>query len=983
MPKSQKTINTINILQLNLNRSRRAFDLLINKIKESDVDIVIGQEPNKAKSKALYCDKYCDTFLYVNRKLPVIDIRKGEGFVLAKLEFCTVISCYFSPNKPIDGFIELLESIETEIRHIRTGIILGGDLNAKASVIGSETTDARGRLLEEWLLSNRLIVLNEGNDPTFVGAGGTSRIDFSAASEKISTKISNWTVLTDEENLSDHSTIYFNLDLHTANTPIYSNKRGGWCVTETRARNFLEDTQNQTNIEDMTPDKLIECITIKCNKHFKTKSEDNKRKPVYWWNENIASKREQCIQFRRILTRARKKKVVAAVSDATRNYKSAKTELNKLIIESKNKCWKNLQDELDENVWGKAYQIVSRKVKQSTGTAITRDETNRQIDKLFPEQELIKREIKELSSNSIPLFGQDELKLAIETLKPKKAPGPDMITPKIAQLYYKTNSEEMLHAFNNCLKRGIFPPIWKEAKLVLLEKPKKENETETSYRPICLISVIGKLLEKLVVQRLQVEIEDKRLIHENQFGFRKGRSTIDALKKVLDIGEMIKLKAIKNREFCAMILIDIKNAFNTAPWNKIIKAVKKGNISAYIIRIIESYLSERSILTSNGRSVNISSGVPQGSVLGPTLWNLFYDEILHMETAGGVTLVAYADDLAVVVRSDSAAELECRSEFAVSEVVEKLGHMGLCVAQSKTELVLLAGRRKILNMQINIESCIIQSKNLVKYLGIYINKDLSMTEHIKKTTEKATQMINALNKIMPKTGKTRSSRKKVIASTVISSLLYAAPVWAKAIKYKVYNEKMNSVLRKLCIGITAAYRTAPGTALGVLAGIPPADLLMEERCEIYKNGKEYRKEAHKVKIRKWQQIWDQYSGWTKIFINDVGKWSNREWGEVDYFTTQIMTGHGIFCSYLKKIKKLQDDTCWFCPHTDTAEHTMFNCIRFKNERDSMNMLCGVGVTKQNIAELLLKSMENWEAITGTMRKIMKIKEQKEKEIKRL
>lgn len=238
-----------------------------------------------------------------------------------------------------------------------------------------------------------------------------------------------------------------------------------------------------------------------------------------------------------------------------------------------------------------------------------------------------------------------------------------------------------------------------------------------------------------------------------------------------------------------MVLIDIKNAFNTAPWGKIIGAAKKGNISAYMIRIIESYLSERSILTSNGGRVNISSGVPQGSVLGPTLWNLFYDEVLQMDIVDDVTLVAYADDLAVVVKSRSAAELEFMSEFAVGEVVERLGHMGLCVAKTKTELVLLAGRRKISNMQINVENSVIESKNMVKYLGIYINKDLSMTEHIKQTTEKATRMINTLTRIMPKTGKTRASRKRVLASAVISSMLYGAPVWIKATKYKFYKQK--------------------------------------------------------------------------------------------------------------------------------------------------------------------------------------------------
>lgn len=205
----------------------------------------------------------------------------------------------------------------------------------------------------------------------------------------------------------------------------------------------------------------------------------------------------------------------------------------------------------------------------------------------------------------------------------------------------------------------------------------------------------------------------------------------------------------------------------------------------------------------------------------------------------------------------------------------------------------------------------------------------------------------------------------------------------KSYKIQVLQAEIDSVLRKLCIGITAAYRTAPGTALGVLAGIPPAELLLEERCEIHKNGKQWKKEAQKVRLRKWQEIWDQYDGWTKNFIKDVEKWNNREWGEVDYFTTQVMTGHGIFCSYLKRIKKLEDDTCWFCSSVDTVEHTMFNCTRFNEERNNMNRLCDVRVTKENIAELMLKSKENWENITETMKTIMKIKQQTEKEKKRL
>lgn len=193
--------------------------------------------------------------------------------------------------------------------------------------------------------------------------------------------------------------------------------------------------------------------------------------------------------------------------------------------------------------------------------------------------------------------------------------------------------------------------------MVLLAKPKKTVDSPSTYRPICLIDTAGKLLEILIKNRLQKEIVENDMIQQNQYGFVKGRSTIDALEKVKEISSIIKQKAHKNKEFALMILLHVKNAFNSAPLEGIITQLIKGNVSEYLLQLIESYFSQRYIILPNGEKGQITCGVPQGSVLGPTLWNVFYDQAVKLKMETGVQLIAYADDLAVVVTGRTLEQL--------------------------------------------------------------------------------------------------------------------------------------------------------------------------------------------------------------------------------------------------------------------------------------------------------------------------------------
>lgn len=114
-------------------------------------------------------------------------------------------------------------------------------------------------------------------------------------------------------------------------------------------------------------------------------------------------------------------------------------------------------------------------------------------------------------------------------------------------------------------------------------------------------------------------------------------------------------------------------------------------------------------------------------------------------------------------------------------------------------------------------------------------------------------MINSLQRITTKISGPSAAKKRLLACTVLSVVLYAAPAWSKALKYNFYCSKLERVSRRLSICIIAAYRTAPTTALQTLAGLPPIDLLVKERTHIQEYGKDKKSEAREQLLNSWQE----------------------------------------------------------------------------------------------------------------------------------
>ncbi|ERL96104.1 hypothetical protein D910_01043, partial [Dendroctonus ponderosae] len=351
----------------------------------------------------------------------------------------------------------------------------------------------------------------------------------------------------------------------------------------------------------------------------------------------------------------------------------------------------------------------------------------------------------------------------------------------------------------------------------------------------------------------------------------------------------------------------------------------------------------------------MSCGVPQGSILGPTLWNVLYDRILRVQMESGVSLIAYADDLAILIRGKTAIQVKEKAQFAVDIVVDELRKMGLLVEPKKSELLIVEGRRTLVSMDLTVDGVGLSSSESVKYLGVTFDRNLRMTTHVKKTTKKALQMTNTLRKIMPNIGGPGSKNRKLLRTAVISVVAYGAPIWKSALKYQKYANMLEAVNRKLALGVAGAYRTTGTKAILSITGQPPIDLIIQERMEIYDKGKDFRNQARESLFNQWQARWNEYNCWTKIFIRNVKEWTESKFVRVDYYVTQALTGHGIFATYLNNIKKLDSESCWFCGSIDTPEHCIFQCYRFHEIRMSAAREIGTEMTKENIGDFIISS----------------------------
>lgn len=384
----------------------------------------------------------------------------------------------------------------------------------------------------------------------------------------------------------------------------------------------------------------------------------------------------------------------------------------------------------------------------------------------------------------------------------------------------------------------------------------------------------------------------------------------------------------------------------------------------------------------------MTAGVPQGSILGPTLWNLAYDSVLLMpDLPRGARLVAYADDLAVVVTAREEAALECRTNEALEMVDEWMRDHKLTLAPHKSEAVLLIGKKRPKEINITLGDHSIEIKKEVKYLGVVLDRPRTGTAHVNYATSKAMNTCRKLSRIMPRRGGATEAKRRLLASAATSAVLYGAPTWAeKALSSKRNREKLASTQRIIALRVARAYRTVSSKAALVLSGLIPWELLAEERTKRYKDDSSDETDLREKTMVSWQAAWDKEEGgnttrWTKRLIPNLKAWVSRTHGDTSYYLTQILSGHGSFQTYMVKIGKTQVATCVLCDsgEEDDVTHTVLRCEKLKEIRERAAALMEDQQTVEKIIQRMLGSDQEWQTIAEALENIMRKKDELEQE----
>lgn len=379
--------------------------------------------------------------------------------------------------------------------------------------------------------------------------------------------------------------------------------------------------------------------------------------------------------------------------------------------------------------------------------------------------------------------------------------------------------------FNLCLMKGEFPLKWKKANLVLISKESTPSAGLPKVRPICLLNDIGKIFERVLGNRIdQWQSEHPESdVSEHQFGFRRHRSTCDALRLLRELTSA----AVGVGGFAVVVSLDIRSAFNSIPWGVIRRALRRKGFPPYLRRIIDSYLLERTVWYT-GRderchSWPMEADVPQGSVLGPVLWNLAFNGVLDLtEDAKGSNILCYADDTLIVV-TGRRCKLTCvKASLLVNRVINRIRRLGLSVATEKTEAILFRGKNieGLLN-SISIGDTMVNFQPSIEYLGIMVDVSWTFSSHFKYVMDKTERVVLALNRLMPNLRGPDERRRRLYMNVVMLVILYGAPVWGDVISRSRMLPALYRLQHTTAQRVISAYRTVSSNAALLLARLPP------------------------------------------------------------------------------------------------------------------------------------------------------------------
>ena len=461
-------------------------------------------------------------------------------------------------------------------------------------------------------------------------------------------------------------------------------------------------------------------------------------------------------------------------NEITNNIRNSKREYyNKFLDDNVNnikKTWNGIKELLHQKKSSQISQINHNNTNLTHPTTIANTFNNFFVN-VGPNCE---KKIPKSHKNPISFMGErnlnnfqlnlttpDEINKIISNLDCNKSSGPSIIPTKLLKMTSHLLCRPISCIINSSFTNGVFPDAIKIANVLPIHK-KGSTLDVNNYRPISLLSIFSKIFEKAMYQRLNNFLEINEIIYQNQFGFRKSHSTQHSLIQIIDAIN----KTIDKGKFGCGIFIDLSKAFDTVNHKILLDKLEHYGVRNKALSWFKSYLNNRkqsvTIEQSTSDLLQITCGVPQGSVLGPLLFLIYINDLPLISNKFKFFL--FADDTNIYYESDDLLNLEKTINKELKKLYQWLCSNRLSLNIDKTNFVLFYSPQKLIKRPITliINRKAISQANFVKYLGVLIDSNLTWKFHIHELCKKNSKVIGIFYKI-----------RRYVNSQILTNLYYA------------------------------------------------------------------------------------------------------------------------------------------------------------------------------------------------------------------
>ena len=376
-------------------------------------------------------------------------------------------------------------------------------------------------------------------------------------------------------------------------------------------------------------------------------------------------------------------------------------------------------------------------------------------------------------------FTPDVVRMTLLGLNSSLSTGPDGIPNIVLKKCASSLALPLAHIFDISLKDQKLPCDWKMALVTPIHK-KGPITFPGNYRPISITSTCCRAMERIINKSLMHHLIQNKLINKNQHGFVSGRSTVTNLFECTQQWS----EALQSRHSVDIIYLDFKKAFDSVAHNKLLTKLQCYGIHGNVVGWLANFLSQRKRVNVGGILSNIApvtSGVPQGSVLGPTLFSLYINDLPNIFKDTGVVCKLFADDVKLYCFPTSS---ETQLQSALDKVAQWSHIWQLQLAPEKCQVFSIAGRRKRkTNHEYSINGQTLQQVDRVKDLGIMMDPSLKFASHIDTITHKAAAVSWMIRASF--SSRDQDVLKLAFCTYVRPILEYCSPVWNPHHKYLI------------------------------------------------------------------------------------------------------------------------------------------------------------------------------------------------------